>query len=614
MTTLLKLNVNKDATIHGTFSARSVLDVKAPGDGAASKFNVDVTSDDGKLLSNCLSQFTSTLQVGTNLASNQMLKVDTATNQISARATTLTLYNDVDPIGTEYKECLVVSSTGVKLGFQGADNTLPSITPNPLTLTGGLFTATTMDDDSRGIVGQADLTVSGTTLFSCPNTSNEVPAVIIKGQLDSNGVLATNMIVRKTLEVDTKARIHGTGDGYGLLAKQIRVDNGSGSGDNGDKWYGQMDATGIRVRRKTNDTLTGGELLTVSRGAEKVSMFGDVMTIEQDGITLTQDLTMTGASIHCKDIVVDGTMTTKHQEQMHIGDNHVYLNAHGVGTTSEDSGIVSACKKMYENDTLAEVSVSTDGVTTVTVTGTLPPWMDGNTGGAIIQITSDDHTEDPINGLYQIAPFTTNTIVLKTADTLGFVQTVFSGDSKLDSQSVKINQVEVSHLYFYEGDGNSTTGSHGTIKYGHGNNQNMIYKDLMAGDIKHSYESYTNLLEGEGSNPAQPANKHTFINAHVTNINLPSTPPSGQYTSDTSSTTMANAIFLMNSPDNGDNFKVINSSSDVDVWVYASMGAEIVNGDHVQWHNLPGTMRWRALVRAGACMTFTFSGDKYHII
>ena len=524
MTTLLKLNVNKDATIHGTFSARSVLDVKAPGDGAASKFNVDVTSDDGKLLSNCLSQFTSTLQVGTNLASNQMLKVDTATNQISARATTLTLYNDVDPIGTEYKECLVVSSTGVKLGFQGADNTLPSITPNPLTLTGGLFTATTMDDDSRGIVGQADLTVSGTTLFSCPNTSNEVPAVIIKGQLDSNGVLATNMIVRKTLEVDTKARIHGTGDGYGLLAKQIRVDNGSGSGDNGDKWYGQMDATGIRVRRKTNDTLTGGELLTVSRGAEKVSMFGDVMTIEQDGITLTQDLTMTGASIHCKDIVVDGTMTTKHQEQMHIGDNHVYLNAHGVTGVKEDSGIVSACSQVQE-DSLATVSVS-GGATSLTMDD-LPEWMIGNTGGAIIQITSEAHAEDPINGLYQLGTFTSGPVVLKTVGTLKFAQTVFSPDCKLHDQKVKVCQVEVSHLYFYEGGDSSSTGDHGTIKYGHGNNQNMVYTDLMVGDIQHSYKNTVLTSQTSATISAAVENFAGTQAAGFTGVLLPTGAPAG---------------------------------------------------------------------------------------
>jgi len=598
MTTLLKLQVNKAAKVDGTLTAVSKFELK---NGSDAMFDLDASGngDQGALTSNVLSLFTSAFKVGSDheLIDNVFFtNPDGRTTIRNGCGTVAGSTTSEEVFKVEHLKGIVMPRAKALVSFESSQNVFTDVNPS--------------------IRSNADLLIKGQTIFCHSSGTPATPSVLVEGYLAAHSALAHN------LRTENFARFQSTGDGKGALAEQIRVDNGAGAGSNNDNWYSQIDHTGVRVRRGGS---VKGDLLTVTRGdatdaIEKVSMFEGVMTIKEDGITLTQDLNMSGASIHCQDIVVDGTMTTKHQEQMHIGDNHVYLNAHGVGTDKEHSGIVSACKKMYLTDTVANVSV-VGGETTVTVTGALPNWMSGNTGGAIIQVTSDDHTEDPINGLYQIASFATNAIVLKTADTLGFVQTVFSGDSKLDGQSVKINQVEVSHLYFYEGEESSSTGDHGTIKYGHGNNQNMVYKDLMAGDIKHSYESYTTLVEGQGTNPAQLSNKHTFIRAHVTNIDLPITAPIGyEYTGDTSSEIMANAIFLMNSPENGDNFKVINSSSDVDVWVYASMGAEIVNGDYVQWQNLPGTMRWRALVGAGACMTFTFSGEtasdagKYHII
>jgi len=514
MSTFLTLHSNKSLYAHGDIFAEKNLVL---GDQQAPKFKLDLTADPsghGSLVTELKSTFNAYTKVTDSFHVGHVDNVD-VTPSFAAQAVGTIIRG-----GSGGAICLDVKNSGMEFGRQLS------------TLSTG--TAGSLAVATLGAV--ADTLVKGTMLFD-DATTRASPSLAVKGAIVSGDILTTGAHVESNLTVGNEA------------APQISMNNNE-----------------FKMTRTTS--IGSGNLLYAWRGgpgAERVTLVeattengGDVATFKGTGIDFKRDVEMPNNTINCNDIivkkiecidiVVNGTMTTKHTEQVNIGDNHMYLNAFGLPansasdpSTPESSGIVSACRTRtsYADVTITPGATANDPVD-VTFDA-VPGWVNDADAPAnrIIQLSARDgeNNDSTVFGLYQLDGVSANNIQLLSSGGLTFCRNTFPTNGQVGisggSMLARVAVVEVSHLYFYEGADDHHSGNHGTVKYGHGFSSSFEYVDLTNGDIQHSYKTVTG------------ANADLAIVANVTNVT-------------TTAFSSEKGLVLPDAPD-GSEYKVINS-------------------------------------------------------
>jgi len=240
-------------------------------------------------------------------------------------------------------------------------------------------------------------------------------------------------------------------------------------------------------------------------------------------ITIARDVNMSSTKLTVKDFEVMGTMTTKHAEEVQIGDSNMLLNAfHGLDS-DQDAGIVVKCKRMGSIATAT--AISAEGQFT---TSNADVFADGD----ILSVVAVDGEGNAIahdaNGLYAAdAGCTASLIKVKDASVVAFCNK--QEKAKPVAQAFHVYKVMVHHLKFHmvaaHDSGAMSTG--GTVSYGHGSTlshftQDYGYRDMMMGDIHSSVGS----IVASGASVTKSITKFSGNNDNDT-IKLPASPVEG---------------------------------------------------------------------------------------
>jgi len=199
-------------------------------------------------------------------------------------------------------------------------------------------------------------------------------------------------------------------------AGALRIGNDADTGD--------IDiGTGAAVRDITIGNKTGATSLTLESGTGNTLMD-------------TPQVRITG------DLVVDGTTTTLHTEEVNVSDNFFYMNADYTTTAGLEGGLVVNYLPTATNDTVAAggFTAGVAGVSNPTVVTT-----GGSTFavGDIIQVSgANDQSND---GVYEVLSHTTAPNILTvtgvglTGTSLPFLQNDFQTDATVAGTITKIN-------------------------------------------------------------------------------------------------------------------------------------------------------------------------------
>ena len=251
------------------------------------------------------------------------------------------------------------------------------------------------------------------------------------------------------------------------------------------------------------NTFQAGTLQSTSAGGVNIS--NDALAVPLAGdITITRNVDMRTKKLTVNDFEVMGTMTTKHAEEVQIGDSNMLLNAfHGLDS-DQDAGIVVKCKRI--NNTVTATAIGTAG--NLTVDDASVNDAAKFTDGDILSVVAVDSAVDPAdssrtifipvahddNGLYVCNGVTSTQIKLKDEPGLSFCKPQKSRTERLDRQ-FHVYKVMVHHLKFHmvadHDEPGDAMSAGGTVSYGHGSTVQHFeghygYRDMMMGDIHSS--------------------------------------------------------------------------------------------------------------------------------
>jgi len=386
MTTLLKLNVFKTSDFRGDVDMQSLLNV-----GKKATFSEELEVVGASILKNTLS-----------VAENATLS----------------------------KSLEVVGSSVLK-GAAECQSTL--------TVAGAATMSDTLDVASHATIGQS-LTVAGAATMS--DTLDVAGILSAKGVVDMTGGDAVNagLIVQHKArmgDVDVKgdfkylvgsdSKLSMMNDAftselaynnfrYGTAQKSLTIDDGARARGITPTDTIEISTAGLKIKRRL---LPHGNLVEADRstvGAEHVTLFGaptkQSAVVTTDAISLFKDdskdtvaeftpdsiafkAPLSAQKISCMNLDVAGTMTTKHQEEVFIGDSHMVLNAGSETTGQMHGGLVT----VYDvSHALAQKGVNFTDATSCTTTSTEQDFKDAALPGMILQISGSAEND----GLYLI--------------------------------------------------------------------------------------------------------------------------------------------------------------------------------------------------------------------
>jgi len=229
-------------------------------------------------------------------------------------------------------------------------------------------------------------------------------------------------------------------------AGNLTIDSASGNlglgtdADDGDINIGTGTTTGRDI---TIGNTTGDTSVTIEATAT-----GQV-TIDSPNTTLTGNL------------VVEGTTTTIHSEEVNVRDNFLYLNADYTTATGKEGGLVINYLPTATTDTVNGAFVAAVPATsnaTVVTSGTAT-----FSAGDLIQI--DGANDQGNDGLYEVLSHVGTTLTIKgiglTAAAVPFVQNDFTADTTVQGGITKVNvsaiQTDTSGVWQVE-NSDTTTG------------------------------------------------------------------------------------------------------------------------------------------------------------
>ena len=251
----------------------------------------------------------------------------------------------------------------------------------------------------------------------------------------------------------------------------------------------EITKSGLKIRR---NILPNGNLVEADRsqsGSEHFTLFGaptkqsavvttDAISLfKEDGNSTVAEFTpdsiafnapLSAQKISCVNLDVAGTMTTKHQEEVFIGDSHMVLNAGSETTGQMHGGLVT----VYDvSHALAQKGVNFTDATSCTTTSTEQDFKDAALPGMILQISGSAEND----GLYLIESNIGGSIKCFAAfDGIGekmpFIKlAAFTSNlPNAHDQGTMLSLVSVNSLLVHGGGGHSTSeevsghGAHGS--------------------------------------------------------------------------------------------------------------------------------------------------------
>lgn len=296
--------------------------------------------------------------------------------------------------------------------------------------TGGITEDTTGAFSIDG-AANSNVTVTGNQLQISTVTSGELD-MTSAGLMDVNAGANLDMDVTGNLTVDST----GTFSLDGVGASNVTTDSGN-----------------LTISNTTSGNLIMDSAAKVTIGAAnstgvEISKTGTTTTIKGD------------ARVN-GDLVVDGTTTTVHSEEVNIADNVLYVNAgNTVSASGEAGGIVVDYKATATNTNTVGTGVFTAGVPatsnpTVTTAGSV------FSAGDIIDIKGSNNND----GLYEVLTDAAGTLTIKGVGLTGTTQSFVANDFQSETNTgVTITKVNASVMESDDsgdwrmGKGSTTTG------------------------------------------------------------------------------------------------------------------------------------------------------------
>jgi len=269
-------------------------------------------------------------------------------------------------------------------------------------------------------------------------------------------------------------------------------------------------------------------------------------------ITITRNVDMKDKNLTVNNFEVMGTMTTKHAQEVQIGDSNMLLNAHHGLNTPQDAGIVVKCKRVSD-DIVTATAMGTagnlHGLGSSFETGDILSVMavDPDGSGSLIPV---DHE---YNGLYVCSGGSDERINLMETPNLSFCKSKPSDLTETLERPFQVYKVMVHHLKFHmvaDHDDTGAMSAGGTVSYGHGStvdhfNDEYGYRDMMMGDIHSSVDTVNATETGDT----------VTVSKAITHI--PKVPGGA-----------VKHVILHSSPKNGATYKIVNSQTTQAVMVW----------------------------------------------